>query len=79
MVYLKERIDRESFKQFTIPIMAKDSYQKTSFTRFQLIFDDENDNEPLWIAPIQGYELWLGANIQEGENIAMVSAKFFLL
>lgn len=77
MVYLKKRVDRESLKQITVPIMAKDSYQKTAFTRFQLIVDDENDNEPVWIASTHGYEMWLGASTQEGENIAMVSIKNF--
>uniref|UniRef100_A0A915DAM3 Uncharacterized protein n=1 Tax=Ditylenchus dipsaci TaxID=166011 RepID=A0A915DAM3_9BILA len=60
---------------FTIWLQATDSTNKSAFARLEVAVLDENDNQPVWIAPIDGYSMHLDmATAQEGEPIAMVLA-----
>lgn len=79
-VFLIERLDREKFStgigqsaSFSVPIMAVDTAGCEAFTRLEVTVQDENDNEPIWVAPSDGYAMSLDlGNAQEGESLAMV-------
>ncbi|KAI1730641.1 cadherin domain-containing protein [Ditylenchus destructor] len=81
-IFLIERLDREKFPtsigqsaSFNVPIKAVDTAGFEAFTRLEVTVQDENDNEPIWVAPSDGYSMSLDlGNAQEGESLAMVLA-----
>lgn len=74
-IFLSKRLDRENLLlngQINVPLSVHDSFNRSAFTRLEIIVSDENDNAPVWIAPTNGYSLCFDTNTHEGEPIAMV-------
>lgn len=74
-VFLDGTLDHEANKSFEVPIMAIDGFGRRAFTLLRILVRDENDNEPVWLAPQSGYSFCVAKSALNGESVAMVGSK----
>lgn len=80
-IFLNKRLNHKKFllneEKISVPLSVRDLFDRLAFTHLEIIVNDENDNAPIWIAPINGYSLCFDINTNIDEPIAMVLFIFF--